>query len=101
MLDDTCYLLPAASAEQAALVAALLNSPESQALLRALSFPGSKRTVTKAVLQRLDLRALLANTDRPALIDRAAADVARLEGRPAEWPARIEGLLEAGASGFL
>ena len=97
MLDDTCYLLPASSPEQAAVVAALLNGPAARALLRALSFPGSKRAVTKSVLQRFDLNALLAHADRPALLDRAGADVARLAGRAPCWPERLEELLEPGA----
>jgi len=94
MLDDTGYLLPCRSPEQAALAAALLNGPEAQGLLCALRFPGAKRPVTKAVLQRIDLRALLDRADRPALLARAGDEVARIAGRPADWPERCETLVE-------
>jgi hypothetical protein len=94
LLDDTCYFLACQSPEQAALVAALANQPAATGLLRALSFPGSKRPVTKALLQRLDLRALFARADRPALLARAGADIVRLAGRAPAWPDAIEELLE-------
>jgi len=93
MLDDTAYFLPCRSAEQAALAAVLLNRPEAPALLRALSFPGAKRSVTKAALRRVDLRALLGRADRAAWLAAAGPKAERLGGRPAEWPDRLETLL--------
>ncbi len=94
MLDDTGYFLPCQRAEQAALTAELLNGPEALGLLRALAFPGAKRPVTKAALQRIDLHALLGRADRPGLLARAGAEVVRLAARPANWPESLESLLE-------
>ena len=83
MLDDTGYFLACRSPEQAALAASVLNSPGAVGLLRALAFPGAKRPVTKAALQRVDLAALFRQSDQPAILDRARVDVERLTGRPA------------------
>jgi hypothetical protein len=94
LLDDTCYFVACRSLEQAALLTALANLPAATGLLRALSFPGSKRPVTKALLQRLDLHVLLARADRPALLARAGADVARIANREPAWPDTLEELLE-------
>ena len=94
MLDDTGYFLACRSPEEAALAAALLNGPEALGLLRALAFPGAKRPVTKASLQRIDLPSLLDRADRSALLARAGGEVARLSGRPPEWPGSLESLLE-------
>ena len=74
MVDDTGYSLACRSLAQASLIASLLNTPESLGLLGSLTFPGAKRQVTKAALQRIDLAALLRNADRPALVDRASRD---------------------------
>lgn len=54
MLDDTCYLLPCARAEDAALIAALLNGNACSRLLMALTFWDSKRPITKRLLKRVD-----------------------------------------------
>ena len=43
---------------------------------RSASFPDAKRPITKALLQRLDLRAILERADRKSLLDRAAAVLA-------------------------
>lgn len=64
MLDDTCYLLPCESSTEAAVLASLCNHRVSLDLIEALSFPGSKRPVTKGMLQRLDLSAILERADR-------------------------------------
>ena len=90
MVDDTCYFLPCESPEQAALLAHVLNSPGSLGLLSALNFPGSKRSVTKAALARLDLNALLARADRAEWLARAGPDAERLAGRLPIWPERLE-----------
>ncbi|QEH34169.1 hypothetical protein OJF2_27040 [Aquisphaera giovannonii] len=63
MLDDTCYLLPCQSAAEAAVLATLGNGPVAQALIAALSFADAKRPVTKRLLQRLDLSAILLRAD--------------------------------------
>ena len=64
MLDDTGYFLPCRAVEQARLLADTLNGPEARDLLRALTFPGAKRPITKAVLRRVDLKGLLAREGR-------------------------------------
>ena len=63
MLDDTCYLLPCQTAVEAAVLAALCNDPVALELIRALSFPDAKRPVTKGLLQRIDLSAILMQAD--------------------------------------
>jgi hypothetical protein len=76
MLDDTCYGLPCSSAPEAAALAALCNDPTALAFLESATFRGAKRPITKALLQRLDLRAVLGRADRGRLRDRAAASLA-------------------------
>ena len=64
MLDDTCYFLPCRTLEQADLLEGVLNEPIALDLIRALSFRDAKRPVTKALLQRIDLKAIFARTGR-------------------------------------
>jgi methylase of polypeptide subunit release factors len=71
MLDDTCYFVPASSALEAAVLAALCDDPITLAFLRSASFKSAKRPITKAILQRVDLTVILARTDRRALRARA------------------------------
>jgi hypothetical protein len=59
MLDDTCYFLPCRTIEQARHLETVLNGPVSLDLIRAIIFRDAKRPVTKAVLQRLNLKAIL------------------------------------------
>ncbi len=73
LLDDTGYFLPCRTAEQAATLAAVLNGPESLDLLRGLTFRDAKRPITKKLLRRLDLPALLLRADPAGLRDRAEA----------------------------
>ena len=54
-------------------MAALCNDPIALELIRSASFPDAKRPITKALLQRLDLRAILERTDRRRLQARAEA----------------------------
>ena len=71
MLDDTCYFLPCSTAEEAAVLAALCNDPIALDFIRSASFPDAKRPITKALLQRLDLAAILKEADRHLLLTRA------------------------------
>jgi hypothetical protein len=71
LLDDTCYILPCSSAPEAAVLTALCNDPITLAFLRAASFKSAKRPLTKALLQRIDLEAILKRADRPGLQARA------------------------------
>ena len=67
MLDDTCYFLPCRTAEQASLLVDLLNGPVALGLIRALAFADAKRPVTKTLLRRVDLKAILAREGRSAV----------------------------------
>jgi hypothetical protein len=58
MLDDTCYFLPCRTLEQARLIERTLSGDDATDLLRSLTFRDSKRPVTKAILQRINLKAL-------------------------------------------
>ncbi|GAC1466318.1 MAG: class I SAM-dependent methyltransferase [Isosphaeraceae bacterium] len=93
MLDDTCYFLACRSAEQAALVSSLLNSSDAVGLLRALMFSTAKRPITKGLLQRLDLFALLGRADLPLLLENAGVRVQQLTGRAPTWPSSLGTLL--------
>ncbi len=76
MVDDTCYFLPCSSATETAVLAALCNEPSALEFLASATFLDAKRPITKALLQRLDLRAVLERADRSRLRDRAAASLA-------------------------
>jgi hypothetical protein len=71
MLDDTCYLLPCAGAVEAAVVTALWLEPAAQSAVAALSFADAKRPVTKGLLQRVSVSAILDQANRSALLARA------------------------------
>ncbi len=94
MLDDTCYFLPCSSPDQAALVTALWNDPTTLALIRALTFLDSKRPITKALLRRIDLGAILMRVDRASLRERADEEWAHLVGPEMSgrihWPRDLE-----------
>jgi hypothetical protein len=59
MLDDTCYFLPFESEPEAARAAAALGSGAAGEFFRGRVFWDAKRPITKAVLQSLDLAALM------------------------------------------
>lgn len=98
VLDDTCYLLPCDTPEEAALTMALLHQPVVRDLINGLIFTDSKRPVTKKLLQRIDLAAALESSD-PNLIRPETAswldsvgitsdlrdDVPGLEDLPGSW----------------
>ncbi len=63
MFDDTCYFLPCHSPRQAALLSSLLNHPLCQLFLASVMFKDAKRPITKKLLQRIDLKQLLALVD--------------------------------------
>jgi hypothetical protein len=58
MVDDTCYLLPFSSEEDARRAARALASDLAAEFFRARVFWDAKRPVNKAILQALDLRRL-------------------------------------------
>jgi hypothetical protein len=73
MFDDTCYFLPCSTAEEAAALAALCNDPITLGFLSSASFRDAKRPITKTLLQRIDLMAILKRADRQELAARAWA----------------------------
>jgi hypothetical protein len=59
MCDDTCYLLPVDSEHEALRVAEALNHPLAQRFIASITFPDSKRPITKAALRRIHIGTLL------------------------------------------
>lgn len=97
MLDDTSYFVACRSLEQASLLAALLNDTPSLELIGAMVFLDAKRPVTKKLLQRIDLKALLDQADKQTLKDRAEEILERFDPSRSRqetvWPAALEELL--------
>jgi hypothetical protein len=87
LLDDTCYVLPFDSSTDAALIAAVLTSPAVQNLLCSLTFTDSKRPITKKLLQRVDLAAVIRATEPEHLLSAASSH----EASPSR--ADLDGLL--------
>jgi hypothetical protein len=56
MLDDTCYFIGFEKLIDAEIAQFLLNSNVVQNLLSAIIFPDAKRSITKDVLMRIDLK---------------------------------------------
>lgn len=70
MLDDTCYILPCETAEQADILVKVFNGPLCLDLLKSMTFTDSKRPITKKLLQRVDVMSLLKLTfEEPELSD--------------------------------
>lgn len=57
--DDTCYIMPFFDPSEAAITAALLHTEPARDFFRALAFWDSKRPITKKLLQRIDLGAVM------------------------------------------
>jgi hypothetical protein len=89
MLDDTCYFIPCDSLERACVLVELLNHPDCLQFLNAVVFKDSKRPVTKRVLQRIDIAALLSHVDKAALLRGVNASLRRMGSQvlsdPVEW----------------
>ena len=82
LLDDTCYLMACASPEQAALLVSLLNNPLCLNFLSSMVFWDSKRPVTKNLLQRINLRAILARVNKDTLLSSMNTELERLGASP-------------------
>lgn len=97
LFDDTCYFVACDDPWQAGLVASLLNSDPALAFIGAMTFPGSKRPITKTLLQKIDLLALLDAMDGPEMLERLAESVRKMRGQGAIEvgvpPADLRGLL--------
>lgn len=66
LLDDTCYFLGFNRLEDAEFVLELLNSEETQNFLKSIVFFDAKRSITKDILMRIDLRRIAEITNRIA-----------------------------------
>jgi hypothetical protein len=86
MLDDTCYFVACSSREQAALLTCLLNHPTTLTLIAAISFTDTKRPITKKILQRLNLVALLDSIGQEPLLAQADKLLRQLGVTNVEWP---------------
>jgi hypothetical protein len=78
LFDDTCYFTACETAEEAALLSALLNSDDCLAFLGAVSFSDAKRPITKRLLQRIDLDALRKRLGRQRLLELAEPTLRQL-----------------------
>jgi hypothetical protein len=58
VFDDTCYFLPCNSEAQARVIHAILNSSQTQDVLRAIVFWDEKRPITKERLNQINLTVL-------------------------------------------
>jgi len=78
VFDDTCYFLSFADGLDCAVVGALLSSRPAKDLLASMVFTDAKRPVTKKVLQRIDLAALLDLVDGSELVAAVILECERL-----------------------
>ena len=96
---------PAARPNTRPLVAVDPRRRGGPGIARAASFPRREAADHQGVLQRLDLAAIADRADRPALLDRAEAERARLLGadarptEPFDWPELMESLAHRGDEG--
>ncbi|MFZ4828943.1 MAG: class I SAM-dependent methyltransferase [Phototrophicaceae bacterium] len=68
IFDDTCYFIPCQTIAQARLLTSLLNHPISQAFFASIYFEDAKRPITKGLLQRLNLVAVLEHIGHDELL---------------------------------
>lgn len=77
LFDDTSYFLPCESAAEAAILLGALTHETTTLLLKSLLFRDAKRPVTKKLLQRIDLAAILRH-DRAGVEKDAQAALERI-----------------------
>ncbi|MEV4548664.1 hypothetical protein [Nonomuraea wenchangensis] len=77
--DDTCYLLPFENATEAAIVTALLDTEPARNFFRALAFWDAKRPITKKLLQRIDLSAVVSLADSSEVVGIAQKHLSEIE----------------------
>ena len=94
VFDDTCYFIPAASALRAAGLSAVLNSSMCQKAIESLAFWDAKRPITKKLLQRLDLVAVVRLTSRTELQALAEEAMEYQLHLPVRGPSVLDGLDE-------
>lgn len=94
MFDDTCYFVPCSSAQQASFVLSLLNDDLCYDFFQSIIFWDAKRPITKKILQRINLDALLVQVDKQLLLTRAS-NILRLAYSVDEfWPDDLGVLLQ-------
>jgi hypothetical protein len=59
LCDDTCYLLPFDTGQEAARVASALNHALAQQFIESITFSDAKRPITKSALSRINIGTLL------------------------------------------
>ena len=84
MLDDTCYLTACDSPLQAALIAATLNHPATQELMGSIVFWDTMRPITKSLLQRLDVSAIVHHLGAESLLPLIDLELCTLGESPLE-----------------
>ena len=82
------------TAIEAAVLCALYHDPTTLEIIRALSFADAKRPVTKGLLQRIDLSAILNQADRRELAERTRAVLVEHPGMGLEDVTGIEEEIE-------
>lgn len=93
MLDDTCYFIACQYPEQAAFITALLNHQTALDFLRSVMFRDAKRPITKRLLQRIDLIALLDYIKGEEILLAAENELRRLnKAMPVESAHRLSDL---------
>ncbi len=94
LFDDTSYFLPCDTRNEAAIIAAVLGSEPTRRLLKSLLFVDAKRVITKKLLQRLDLHALLSTT-RDAVLTEAAGNRSKVRrsGPAPDLAAEVDAML--------
>jgi hypothetical protein len=79
MLDDTCYFLPMQNPLQTALLTSLLNDEICRGFLISIAFIDAKRPITKKLLQRINLEALIERIDTDQIFQRTSAILQHME----------------------
>ena len=79
LLDDTCYFLPMQNPIQTALLTSLLNDEICRRFLITIAFIDAKRPITKKLLQRINLEALIERVERETIFQRASAILHRMD----------------------
>jgi len=72
MLDDTCYFIGFDCLEDAIIAQFVLNSDIVRSFLMSITFPDSKRMITKEILMRIDMQKALSLLNKELIINTLA-----------------------------
>ncbi len=78
LLDDTCYFIPCSSPEQAAMLVSIFNHSLCLNLIQSFFFSDAKRPITKKLLQRINVHALLNKIGWEMLLKQAEVEYQKL-----------------------